>query len=758
MMKKRWGNQGKKGMYLLLILSALLHAEGSNAQLRSAPVNAKIDLVQEPEDLNVFQQWLRWNNPGTFLINYLNKQAFSYYDRRDGEIARLKTVGDWHNRQARVRDILAEIIGAFPEKTPLNPRITGIIKKDGYRIEKVIFESFAGSYVTGCLYIPERVKGRIPAILNVIGHNQEAFRNPLYQAINYNLVKKGMIVLAIDPPGQGEHVQNYDPAVKFSSIGYTVIEHCYFGNQCFLSGYSCAKYFIWDGIRAIDYLITRKEVDPERIGVTGFSGGGTVTSYIAALDDRVKVSIPCSWANASRRLLETKGAPDAEALLYHGTAKGITHEDLLELRAPKPTLLTFVSRDEYLCLQGAREAFQEAKKTYELMGHPENLEMVEDDSKHWMTPKIRLKMYSFFMKHFNLQGDPSELEADILPVEDLKVTPTGQVSTFLGGKLIFDDIREETSKLIVNLEKSRQDIGTHLDLVKIKAKELSGFIAPDHGAGVPFINGRYQREGYSVGKYAIAGEGDYAIPILLFVPDDGLDSHAALVYVHPAGKDAEAKAGGEIEKLVRKGYVVAAVDVLGIGETKNTAARGLTDGYTAVLIGRSVVGIQAGDLIRVVDFLKAWKNVDPVKIGAVGINEMCLPLLHAAAFDASIGNMVLIGSPVSFRSIAMNRLYHIGFTRREGGDYWHPYELDFSWGVAGALTAYDLPDLIGCIAPRKVVLAGLKDQMLEPASDELVNQELNFPRSAYSLQNAPDNLKVQSSYESLISLVDWSFR
>ena len=210
--------------------------------------------------------------------------------------------------------------------------ITGVIKKEGYRIEKIVFESFPGFYVTGCLFIPAKIKGKAAAILNVIGHEQESFRAELDQVIILNLVKKGMIVFAIDPIGQGEHVQYYDPSVNFSSIGYSVIEHCYFGNQCFLSGFSSARYFIWDGIRAIDYLLTRKEVDPERIGVTGFSGGGTVTSYLGAFDERVKVIVPCSWSNATRRQLETKGAQDAEATLVHSVAKGITFEDLIEVR------------------------------------------------------------------------------------------------------------------------------------------------------------------------------------------------------------------------------------------------------------------------------------------------------------------------------------------------------------------------------------------------------------------------------------------
>jgi len=286
-------------------------------------------------------------------------------------------------------------------------------------------------------------------------------------------------------------------------VGYSVVEHCYFGNQCFLSGSSAARYFIWEGMRAIDYLLTRKDVDPERIGVTGFSGGGTVTSYMSAFDDRVKVSVPCSWATMNRRQLETKGGQDGETLFINGVASGITFEDLLEVRAPKPTLMTFTSRDEYLCLQGAREAYKEATIAYKVFGEKDNLAMVEDDSKHWMTPKIRLAIYTFFMKHFNISGDPAEEEAEILSEEELRVTPTGQILTSFGGDMIFDVNKKETEKLIENLEKSRDDIENHLSEVKGKAKEISGFIAPAVADGEAFINGRYQRDGYSVGKYAI---------------------------------------------------------------------------------------------------------------------------------------------------------------------------------------------------------------------------------------------------------------
>jgi len=712
--------------------------------------------AEEQENLDVFHQWIRWNNPGSLLMNHLISEADNYYSLRDEQIARLNTKEDWEKRQTEVKKKLNDIIGPFPDKTPLNAKITGTLKKDGYRVEKVLFEAMPDYFVTGCLFIPDHIKGKAPAILNVIGHSQAAFRAELYQTIIINLTKKGMIVFAIDPPGQGERVQYYDPETNLSSIGYSVIEHCYAGNQCFLSGSSIAKHFIWEGIRAIDYLLTRKEVDASRIGVTGLSGGGTITSYISAFDDRVSVSVPCSWATACRRQLETKGAQDAETELWRGVAEGITFEDLIEVRAPKPTLMTFTSRDQYLSLQGAREAYGEALHAYRAWGKEENIELAEDDYIHWLTPKLRLAVYRFFMHHFQLSGDPAEEDVKLLTNEELQVTPTGQIFTSLNSKMIFDINREKTAKLLQNLENSRENIDNHTTYVISKAKTISGFQAPSGKVNEPFINGRYQRDGYVVEKYAIRGEGYYAIPMLLFVPDNCSEKRPGVVYLHTKGKAVDAQPGGEIEKLVKKGYIVAAADVLGIGETEDNSARGLATGYTGVLIGRSIPGIQAGDIVNVVNYLKSRPEVDAEKIGAVGIGNVGISLLHAAVFDTSIKNVTLINMPVSYRSIVMNRYYKVGLSKHGGGTG-HPHEVDFTWGIAGVLTAYDLPDLVACIAPRKVILVGLKDQMLEPANDQLVHEETAFPVKVFATKNVPENLRFPNSLESLESITDWAF-
>ena len=142
------------------------------------------------------------------LRNYLNEQAFDYLDKRDSLIATLRTEGDWKNRQEVVKKAMLADIGSFPERTPLNARTIKIEKKDGYSIEKIVFESMPDYYVAGCLFIPDGIRGKRPAILHLTGHSGKGFSVATYQRLILNLVRKGFIVLAIDPLGQAFDVSD----------------------------------------------------------------------------------------------------------------------------------------------------------------------------------------------------------------------------------------------------------------------------------------------------------------------------------------------------------------------------------------------------------------------------------------------------------------------------------------------------------------------------------------------------------------------
>ena len=692
----------------------------------------------QDEDFNILNKWIKWNNYDGVLLNHLNKQAFDYLDLRDKEISKLKTKNDWIERQEKVKEILMEIVGPFPEKTPLNPRITGVLQKDGYRVEKIIYESMPEFYVTGCLFIPDGIKGKRPAVIYVSGHTIDAFREPVYQIFIHNLVRKGFIVFAIDPIGQAERSHYFDPETKRPVIEMGVPEHNYAGNQCFISGSSLAKYFTWDIIRGVDYLTTRREVDLDNIGIAGRSGGGHQSAHAFAFDERIKASAPEAFITSQRRLLESVGPQDAESNLYQAIANGIEHADLIEVGAPRPMMIVTTSRD-YFSIQGARETYKEALKAYKAFGKPENLLMAEDDNKHTSTKNNRESVYMFFQKFLNLPGNPEEEEVEILKAEELQVTSSGQVSTSLGGETVFSINKKETEKLLNKLENSRKNIEEHLGNVKERAKELSGYVSPTNRSE-PVFCGRYQRSGYCVEMYVLQGEGNCTVPLLLFVPDN-CNKSPGMIYIHPEGKSAEASAGGEIEQLVKRGFIVAAPDLIGIGETENKAGRAhlqdLRDNLT-VLIGRSLVGIRAGDVIRTANFLKTVSAVNSEEISAVATGELGPVLLHAAVFDKSIKHIVLLNLPISYKSMVMNKYY----------------EMKFSSMVIETLAYYDLPDLIGCIAPRKVVLADLKDQMLEPATTELIEEELAFPRKVFTFKKAPGNLDVLESYKDMDVIIE----
>src|SRR5262249_4328291 len=160
-------------------------------------------------------------------------------------------------------------------------------------------------------------------------------------------------------------------------------------------------YFTWDAIRAIDYLVSRPEVDPNRIGVTGISGGGTQTSYVAAIDDRVLAAVPACYLCGFQRLFESIGPQDAEQNFTGGVAGGLDPAGLLEVRAPKPTLVVATTRD-FFSIQGARETVKEAHRAFEALGAADRLDMVEDDHGHGYTARNRQAIYAFFQKYLSL--------------------------------------------------------------------------------------------------------------------------------------------------------------------------------------------------------------------------------------------------------------------------------------------------------------------------------------------------------------------
>ncbi len=315
-----------------------------------------LNVSAQNELLVLKDKWLEYTDAANSLYHHLSEQAYIMLKEREEKIAGLQTLSDWQERQELIKETLSDIVGPFPEKTPLNPRIVRTIDKGSYRVEHVIFESQPRFYVTSSLYLPGSLKkkNRNPVIIYCSGHSAEGYRNAVYQHVILNLVKKGFIVFAFDPVGQGERLEYYDVNEGKSVIGGPTSEHSYPGAQAFLTGSSQARYMIWDGIRAVDYLLTRKEVDPSRIGITGRSGGGTQSAYIAAFDNRIFAAAPENYLTNYTRLLQSIGPQDAEQNLFNLISRGLDHPDFLIIRAPKPALMITTTGDMF-SIQGAME-------------------------------------------------------------------------------------------------------------------------------------------------------------------------------------------------------------------------------------------------------------------------------------------------------------------------------------------------------------------------------------------------------------------
>ncbi len=631
-----------------------------------------------------------FRNVKTMLPDSVNAQAKALLAERARKIQSFTSPQQVTERKAYIRARMLQTLGgAFPERTPLNARTVGVIERNGYKIEKVIFESQPKFYVTASLYVPTRGRAPYPAILFPLGHEEGAKAHDTWQQVLGSFAQKGYVALAWDTVGQGERVQMYDADWGESKVRRSTTEHTIIGIQCLLTGDNLARYTIWDGMRALDYLLSRPEVDTTRVGLTGNSGGGTHTAYLGALEDRIHVAAPSCFLTSWSALLDTIGPQDAEQNLVPWIGAGLDHADFIYAFAPKPYLMLSAIRD-FFSIGGARATYREAQGVYKLLGVPEKLSMVEADDGHGYSKPRRLASYRWFGRW--LKGaDDQEPEPDVVIAteEELFCTEAGQVAVSLGGETVFT----LNQKRAEQLHPTGRPFGT--EELRKRVRSLTAYEAPQNAPVVkPY--GAITRAGYRIEKLVYESEPGIVIPALLFVPDGGSARKPALIYVHGRGKSAAAAAGGEIEQFVKAGLMVLAIDLRGMGETRSPNTEGSDDfpvyfgdfdsAMTALHIGRSLVGMRMLDVLRGVDLLAARADVERTKIYGFGKDAGAIPLLHAAALDDRIHKLVLEGMTVSYQTIIQQRIHRQIFEQV----------------IPGVLRSYDLPDLVAAIAPRAV--------------------------------------------------------
>ena len=312
-----------------------------------------------------------------------------------------KTPAELAAHQRAVRAALMEALGGFPERCPLNVVSTGRVVRDGYTVEKIYFESQPNHHVTANLFLPDPVKfpGKRPGIVVPCGHSTNGKAASAYQRGSLQAAQAGMVALCYDPIDQGERVQCRKNPNLWSCGAHNNV-----GRRAELLGWNTARFRTWDGIRALDVLASRPEVDPSRLGVMGHSGGGTMSSWIMALDDRIACAAPSGFLSTVRTVCEQCGPQDAEQFVFGELAFGFNHLGHILLRAPSPALFCS-SHGDFFPFSGVVETSRRARAVYAMLGKPDAFALSDTIGPHHWHESTRTRAVAW-MNHW-LQGGPA---------------------------------------------------------------------------------------------------------------------------------------------------------------------------------------------------------------------------------------------------------------------------------------------------------------------------------------------------------------
>jgi cephalosporin-C deacetylase-like acetyl esterase len=687
----------------------------------------------------------------TQLTQYLDDIAAKETAARRVTIASITTRAQAESRQREVRAKILTLIGGLPEKTPLNAKVLGTTQADGFRIEKILYESQPNFPVTALLYLPDAKPGtpqqKLPAIVVAPGHGFTG------KATDYTFAgtfaRNGFAVLSYDPIGQGERLQYPDPTDQSKTLlKASTGEHGEAGLQPTLIGDALARTFAWDGIRAVDYLTSRPEIDPSRIGAFGCSGGGTMTALLGALDTRVHaIAVACYLTNFDT-LLHALGPQDSEQSTPNFIASGLDFPDWVELAAPRPYAIISTAQDMFP-YAGALATATESRRFYALFDpasagtkkdlssfaegggpafipsiptgptlNPDTantilptaaLQWITGIGRHGNLAPITGQIVSFFLIHLAHSGatpilpppptpgtNPFALPAS-LPKNALQVTPTGQISTSYPNS---ETVHTLTLKRYATLAKPKPL--TEPQLQQTIREVTHANIKPGDPAPVntqsPPLASPPEGDVHVRHRFTLATAPGINIQAEFYRPADG--KHPVLLVLKDSLDPAlEPSRTEEIKKF--RALADAGTAVLVVAPrpsppgTEETKASILGPFYLTELrvelVGKTLLGLRVDDVIAAVNFMQDSTTGDPNQITAQASGHLGLVLLQAAVLDPRLKHITIDHTLESYKSLLEA-----------------PMPINASEDILpGVLRHYDIPDLIKSLGPRITITDSL---------------------------------------------------
>jgi hypothetical protein len=549
--------------------SKLLRMTGllASALLSVPPLSAAE--VPSPEVLRVLEPQAEGPRVTPYL-SYQVERAWAFDAARQERWARVMTEADLRALQEELRGKALALIGGLPEaRTPLDARVTGTIRMDGYRIEKLVFESLPGIHVTALVYVPHAPAGRKPAVLVACGHSDvgKAFRN--YQEIAVRLVRRGYVVLCWDPVGQGERSQFWDRVRGRSRYNLACGEHAVLGNFATIAGTSLVRYMVWDGMRAVDYLLAREDVDGGRIAITGTSGGGFHSTWIGALDARIGAVLPSCFPTAlamrmANRIFEDPDS-DPEQDPPGLVSEGIDHPGLLLLAYPRPLHVSAAVLD-FFPIEGTRKTVREVASFYRRFGHGDRIQLSEGYHKHQYSAENQARAFAFLDRAFGRPTGAGLAEAKTLAPEALRCTPTGQVREGLGGRSLLEVMRED-ARTRPSAARTIAEVYRGPGYPGIRDWPVVPFAGAAPQGAIAWESAGTDRVGAAiVERYRLHHSGGLVLP-LVRVRKDAAPRRECLLRVGLEGGVRPAD-WPEVEARLAEGHEVVSFDPRGLGQTR----------------------------------------------------------------------------------------------------------------------------------------------------------------------------------------------
>jgi dienelactone hydrolase len=634
---------------------------------------------------------VRYRDYSRCLPDYLRRQAERAYRFRNSELAKLTTAAAIHERQRWVTETFWKLVGGIPERTPLNARTVGSFEREGYRLEKIVYESQPNFHVSANLYIPTTGRPPFPGVLFQMGHTLDGKAG--YQRCCQWLARFGYLVLGFDPMGQGERTY-YPGRTPYRSRLGADEEHTRPGRQMLLKGDTSTRLQTWDAVRSLDYLASHPLVDSGRLASTGQSGGGTNTMLLAAVDGRLAAAaVSCgNTENIACANFNPPGSTDdGEQNLVASGPVGFDRWDLLYPLAPKPLLILASDKDFFGTyspnyISSGTEEFEKLKRVYERLGYSDRIAWFGTPLPHGLAYDMRLQIYNWFGRW--LKGETKTIEEEppttLEPESAIFVAASGSVVQSFHSETPFSMNR----KRVVAKSPAPLDHLLNLDRPpKVPAATLS--------------RASYRNAGIEAVEF-VAAPGVW-IPAWLFLPKQADASKPVVVLLEPSGRTSWHE-GEMCDRLAAEGCAVCAPDLRGIGdltpEFGRAAARNAREhandesyAWSSLVLGKPLAGQRVTDLLAVVQGLCSRPDLNGRRLVLAARGTPAVPALFAAALEPAIDGLYLAGGLVSFQSIV------------ETEDYNHP----FGNFVPNLLLHTDLPELAASMAPRRVVLAGAVD-------------------------------------------------